>query len=165
MPTSFTSYWGSSIHGVEIKWTHDVASPEYLNFEYTCNYYYKMPFWYDAGSNNPLDGPDVGLADAIGATLGTNMSAGGAVTYDNSAEKTGNARLKYRLQFFVQNPVTTTEYDGFDGIAYGTVKVGSGDGVTAPTVHFEWQGTTSDPHNFDLKPSADFTIDVDGGAA
>ena len=49
MPTSFTSYWGSALHGMEIKWTNDItADPVKLAAEITCNYYWRMPVWYDS---------------------------------------------------------------------------------------------------------------------
>ena len=49
MPTSFTSYWGSPVHGAEITWTHDTSADSLtLAFSYTANYYWRMPVYYSA---------------------------------------------------------------------------------------------------------------------
>lgn len=63
MPTTFTSYWGSSIHGVEIAWTNDTtADPVELSFTYTANYYWRIPFWYDSAIAG-----DAAIAASLGA--------------------------------------------------------------------------------------------------
>jgi len=52
MPSSFTSYWGSTMHGVEITWTNDLSSPVTLALTYTANLYWYMPMWYDSTKNS-----------------------------------------------------------------------------------------------------------------
>ena len=70
MPTSFTSYWGSALHGVEIKWTSDASdSPQYLNFEFKSKYYWYMPHWYNSGQSG-----DVTINKNLGAN-GKDMKA------------------------------------------------------------------------------------------
>ena len=40
MPSTFTSYYGSSFHGMEVKWTHDPnATAKTLNVEMKLNWY------------------------------------------------------------------------------------------------------------------------------
>ena len=82
MPTSFTSYWGSQIHGIEIKWTHDpaaVTDVQSLAIEYTCNYYWRMPLWYDSAQADDAKIPKtLGSTDlealAIDITGGANLT-------------------------------------------------------------------------------------------
>ena len=64
--TTFYSYWGSSIHGVEIAWTADPSADTLeLTFEYTAYYYWRMPFFYDGS-----DADDLALATHVGLTFG-----------------------------------------------------------------------------------------------
>ena len=85
MPTQFTSYWGSSIHGVEILWKNDILDPNRgtgdpveLEFEYTCNLYWRMPYWFDDGAS--ANGPDSELGKTLGTSRGVNINSTG-ITY------------------------------------------------------------------------------------
>ena len=78
MPATFTSYWGSSLHGVEIAWTNDItANPVELSFVYTCNYYWRMPFWYDSA-----EATDAALFAAVGGSNhGVDITGTGSGAY------------------------------------------------------------------------------------
>ena len=97
MPTTFTSYWGSSLHGVEIAWTHDPAAagtPE-LSFQYTANYYWRMPYWYDS-----VIASDIAIKDAIGSAYGldtTSVCTAGGYSDANLYFQTGTSRAKFNF--------------------------------------------------------------------
>ena len=67
--TSFTSYWGSNVHGMEIKWTADnTADVPVLSAEITCNYYWRMHLFHEAT-------PDADLLTSVGgANFGTDLA-------------------------------------------------------------------------------------------
>lgn len=62
MPTSFTSRWGSDVHGVNITWTMDpsAATPT-LSFVYTANYFWRLELYF-----NSANADDVKIKEAIG---------------------------------------------------------------------------------------------------
>ena len=137
MPSSFTSYWGSNIHGVEIKWTCDTAvTPNVLTAEYTSNYYWRMQLYYDGTTGHA----DLDILNAIGGTnFGTDIKAfiptagGTSVLYEAIAN-----RDKFKMQFMIANPdpitAATVPFDGFNGRTWFNVMTGSNDGVTLPSI-------------------------------
>ena len=116
MPTSFTSYWGSPVHGAEITWTHDTSADTLtLAFSYTANYYWRMPVYF---SGSDTDG-DVVFKDSLGS---------GASYYDNStgcggdccAVNTGGTAYDYTVamwsRFIIADPAASDNFDGFNGL-------------------------------------------------
>merc|ERR1719464_1041170 len=167
MPVSFTSYWGSQIHGVEVKWTCDESViPNVLTAEYTSNYYWRTQLYYDADIST-----DVDILNAIGGTtFGTNMKATidsnpGVDTY----AVTAGVGDKFKMQLMIANPTAgaSVPFDGFNGAVWFNPKTGTGDGVTLPSMRVEWllstDGTSPGTvHNYDLKPTSatDETVDT-----
>ena len=149
MPTSFTSYWGDPFHGVEIKWTHDTAaaSPT-LTFEYTANYYWRMPYWYDSG------------ADAIELYLNLGTSPVGddinASCSDNTYVTAPDPVKTLYMKWFMAHPSDSSLYDGFNGEAVAHLNCGDKRTDPAnsndPSVYVEWVNTAT----FDIKPSSEF---------
>lgn len=170
MPSFFTSFWGSSIHGVEIKWTNDITTdPVTLTAEYTSNYYWNPLFYYD--SNLAAD-------NALLAILGTEHAIDmkptidtlGGAPYAATVETTALPRPIFNFQFFIQKPTASTVYDGFNGKAFVTGKTGSGETtgtvVTPPEIIVQWLDkldgiSTGTSHVKDLFPSADFDVSAD----
>ena len=153
MPTQFTSYWGSSLHGVQIDWTNDptATTPE-LAFTYTANYYWRMPFWYD----DTVAG-DKAIATASCSNCGYDIQGTG----DNAVWGTYK---EFYFQFFIAHPTTANVFDGFDGRAWGvcTMKATANGGST--DIHVEWKDkATTDNHKYDLKPASDYDITTADG--
>jgi len=75
MPTSFTSYWGSGIHGVEVKWTCDQSvTPNVLTAEMTSNYYWRTQLYHDATVQGDLDIlAGIAGASSLGNNFGTDV--------------------------------------------------------------------------------------------
>merc|ERR1712228_497136 len=103
MPNTFTSYWGSSIHGMEIKWTNDPnAATSTLTAEITSNYYWRMQLYYNGAANDP----DLEIRESIGGTsFATDMqssipSPGGTSVYHGNI----SSRDKFKVQFLMTNP-------------------------------------------------------------
>ena len=186
MPTSFTTYWGSNIHGIEIKWTCDTtASPVVLHAEYTSNYYWRMQLYYNGTVANAAN--DLALLASLDTVSGVGAVAGGNFGTDMKAsipsaglnpcvssctsveyEAIAN-RDKFKMQFMIANPTSgaTVPYDGFNGRTWFTAQTGSNDGVTMPSVFVEWMRSTDGTspgtaHMYDLKPSSatDETVDT-----
>ena len=100
MPTSFTSYWGSSLHGVNIMWTNDITDvTPTLTFVYTANYYWRMPYWYSG-----LITADVDMANSVGTAYGNDLDENDFVTnngYANGLYLTTTNRDQFNMQFFI----------------------------------------------------------------
>ena len=144
--TSFTSYWGSSIHGVEIKWTADTsADPVELTFEYTANYYWRMPFFYDGRETDT----DLKIATAIDLNFGEDLDTNWVADTDV------NAAQNWYMKFYIAHPTDTSLFDGFNGEAYATYSCGNAaGGGDNPSIHVEWYNTAT--NNYDLKPTSAF---------
>ena len=146
MPTTFTSYWGSALHGVEIKWTNDItANPVKLSFEYTSNYYWRMPCWYDDG---------VASDKALVAAIGSNFCVDISGTADDSYYSTKD---EFNFQFFIAHPTTANLFDGFSGIGISNVKQKDAANGNKCSVTVEWKNGI----NYDIKPSADYDTTAD----
>ena len=118
MPTSFTSYWGSPVHGAEITWTHDTSADSLtLAFSYTANYYWRMPVYY---SSTDTDG-DAAYVGSLGAdaTFYDN-SSGCSGSTDCCADNTGGTTYDYTVQmwsrFIIADPSDSSNWDGFNGL-------------------------------------------------
>ena len=117
MPTSFTSYWGSPVHGADITWTHDPSADTLtLTFEYTANYYWRNPVYYNAG---------IAADDAYKNSLGSGAtfldSSGGCTGATNCcADGTGGAAYDFThamySRFIIAHPTDTNKFDGFNGL-------------------------------------------------
>ena len=167
MPTSFTSYWGSQIHGVEVTWTCDTSvSPNVLTAAYTSNYYWRTQLYYDSDIAT-----DVAISDAIG---GANFSTDMKAIIDSNAGAdvyavTAGVGDKFKMQLMIANPTAgaSVPFDGFNGRVWFNPKTGTGDGVTLPSMRVEWVLSTAGDspgtaHMYDLKPTSatDETVDT-----
>ena len=160
MPTSFTSYWGDPLHGVEIKWTHDpaAASPT-LTFEYTANYYWRMPYWYDAGVAD-----DLTYLSTIGTTFGTDIAADCTSVGDNAYATSSSIDLY--MKWFMASPTDSSLYDGFNGQCVAHFNCGDKrtdpSNSNDPSIYVEWIDTaTPTAFKYDLKPTSEFDITED----
>ena len=144
--TSFTSYWGSSVHGVEIEWTADTsADPVELTFVYTANYYWRMPFFYDSAQTDT----DLKIAQAIDVSFGED------VTSSWSTDTDINGSEIWYMKFYIAHPTDTSLFDGFNGEAYATFSCGdAANGGDNPSIFVEWYNTAT--NNYDLKPTSAF---------
>ena len=135
MPSSFTSYWGSSFHGVEIKWTNDItADPVILTAEYTCNQYWNPLLYFDSTLTE-----DVAIKDSYGGTTTNDYLIDYAATATGSViEEAVNieSRPVFLFQFFIAHPTTADTFDGFNGKAWATLMTGTGETIgTAVTTN------------------------------
>ena len=143
MPTSFTSYWGSQIHGVEVTWTCDTSvSPNVLTAAYTSNYYWRTQLYYDGDIAT-----DVAISDAIG---GVNFRTDMKTTIDSNAGTdvyavTAGVGDKFKMQLMIANPTAgaSVPFDGFNGRVWFNPKTGTGDGATLPSMRVEWVLSTA----------------------
>ena len=129
--TSFTSYWGSSVHGVEIEWTADTsADPVELTFVYTANYYWRMPFFYDSSQTDT----DLKIAQAIDVSFGEDVQASWATDTDLDATD------DWYMKFYIAHPTDTSLFDGFNGECLVTWSCGdAAGGGDNPSIHVEWK--------------------------
>ena len=98
---------------MEITWTNDItAMPVELSAAITCNYYWRMPTWYDS---NVATDVDIITATGLDSTQAIDMGAGGAYAYDDSYYQTGGTRDAFNFNFFIAHPTTANLFDGFGG--------------------------------------------------
>lgn len=166
MPTSFTSYWGSGIHGVEVKWTCDTAvTPNVLTAEMTSNYYWRTQLYYDsneAGDADILAG--ISGASSLNANFGTDVGNVGTTAL-GTWKAVSSTVDKFKMQLFIANPTAgaTVTFDGFNGAVWFNYKRGQDDGVTYPQMRVEWLGSVDGQalgtaHNYDMQPSDATTL-------
>ena len=133
MPSTFTSYWGSSFHGVEIKWTNDIlADPVTLTAEYTCNQYWNPLLYFDSALTE-----DAAIAASYGGTTTNDYLIDyTAVATGSVIEETVNieSRPVFLFQFFIAHPTTADVFDGFNGKAWASLMTGTGELIGTPVV-------------------------------
>ena len=107
MPTSWTTYWGNSLHGLFVTWNHDPAATgtAILSMDFVANRYADPV---SAGVTNALDVPTIDL----GATGGTAASA----------VITSNSFTFYVAWASTEASCKAICYDAVDGKALITVK-------------------------------------------
>ena len=76
-----------------------------------------MPFWFDSGVAS-----DATIAAAIGTAYGKDVTGTAADSY----YATGNSRDQFNFQFFIAHPTTANLFDGFNGVAWASVKTTDG---------------------------------------
>ena len=164
MPTSFTSYWGSPVHGADITWTHDPsADTPTLTFEYTANYYWRMPVYYnnlitaDQTYKNSLGSSDV-------ATFLDN-STGCSGSSDCCADNTGGTVYDFAhamfSRFIIADPTNSSNFDGFNGkqtmmFKCGDMYYSNGSGSVDPSVWVAWDVTDQSYTDLDSSSATDY---------
>ena len=98
MPSSFTTLWGSTLHGVQITWTNAIAEPEKLHMRYRAFYYWYMPHWYNSDSDEALNA----AISSTGNNGKDNKSyVDGVGSFDDTAYLTGTSRDSLDFSVFI----------------------------------------------------------------
>ena len=139
MPASFTSYWGSQVHGVEITWTCDYnLMPNVLTAAFTSNYYWRTQLYFD--SANTADN-DTALSQAIGTATSQDITGTSNNAYWVDSGLSGrNAGDRFRMYANFANPTSGAAIanDGFDAQVWFNPKRGDGTATVLPTMLVEW---------------------------
>ena len=120
MPTTFTTYYGSSFHGIFVEWTHTLATPLTLQAKMTLNWYANLQ---EIGDSTGIDNPALPVD-----TTGWN---GGV--YSTEVDN------MFSMGLIFNDPLCTSEagvapicYDGMRGNLSLKIDNGSGAAAVAP---------------------------------
>ena len=149
---SFTTYFGTKLHGAEITWYNNpdsttASEADELKMEILMNMYSRQYVWWDA-TNSDDAAWFTGQTDTDGLTSPATITAAATAIAD-----VGDSDIIFHMQ--VTNPVSTAT-PTYDGVYAAMTHVVTFDGATNPTFAMAWHANIVD----DLTPAADGDMDL-----